>query len=138
MDLEITSASSLEPLLEVLRAHVTVVGTWHNGRTHFVGLELLSQRPTTPDQAIRAFARVLKTLPAGARRAWKAARKRCFNIGIQASTGPAFETELEAATLAAVVALDATVVFTVYEPVKAPKREAEPRGSASGRERRKS
>jgi len=71
----------------------------------------------TADATVRELVRVLGRLSPAARRSWRAARVRDFNIGIQCESEPrSFELAIEPATLASVVKLGGRMVVTVYAP----------------------
>ena len=118
VDLEIASAVDFAGLLAHIARKTVVLMHEKKGRSWVASLELHSQRPRTPDAAIRAFVKVLQALPPTARRSWNGLRARTFNIGIQSGTeATALELNLAPETLAAASALGANIAITVYPPV---------------------
>lgn len=82
-----------------------------------------SRRMTsTLEGTLRALLRVIERLPEPALRGWWAARKRDFNVGIQAGRLPHFcEYAISPATVARVAALGGRLVVTVYAPYPRPR-----------------
>jgi hypothetical protein len=82
-----------------------------------------SRRARTVDQKILELVALVDGLPRAAKRCWREARVRTFDIGIQAGptrsesegTRP-FETTLAPETMRAVVRLKASIKVTVYPP----------------------
>ena len=121
VDLEIEGrATALAALVAVLDArllllHADTVG----GRTR--AHHELKRQTSTVDQTLRALLGVLERLPAAARRGWRAARIRDFNVGVQAGRAPhASEYEIAAKTIARVAAQGGRIVLTVYAPFPRP------------------
>jgi hypothetical protein len=83
-------------------------------------LVTLPSHPRTADEAIRAFVRMVEALPPFARRCWREASSRTFDIGIQAGLSPSpFEdVRLQPKTLQAVSRVVGTILVTVYAPSK--------------------
>lgn len=76
----------------------------------------------TPDAALRAIATVIEGLPPRAKRAWRAATVRDFNVGVQAGRLPhATEYAIAPATAARIATLGARLVLTVYAPFPRPR-----------------
>jgi len=89
-------------------------------RAHFESLSPRSSR--TPALTLRTLLDVIEALPVAARHAWKLARVRDFNIGIQAGRLPHFEEyAVESETLTRVARLGGRVVVTVYAPFPRPR-----------------
>jgi hypothetical protein len=77
----------------------------------------LTRQARTAEVGIRRFVEKLERLPAPAARLWRTATARVFNVGVQAGATPhASEFALSPGLLRRVVALGASVTFTVYAP----------------------
>ena len=113
VDLDIFSRSPLEPLVAALGNKIEVHYVGREGSHYSAHLE--RGFPRNADEGIRALAALVRRLPAPARRLWKNARTKDFNIGIQGGIEPRYcEFPLNPDTLRAVVKLGARVVITVY------------------------
>ena len=119
VDLEIVSHRDLQPFADQVTswAFALHVGTSRGKhRPHFAHFELTREAPNA-ELVIRRFVQRLERLPAPAARLWRTATRRTFNIGVQAGATPhALEFTLSAELLRRVVALGASVTFTVYAP----------------------
>jgi hypothetical protein len=116
VDLDIWSATSLDPLVAAFGRRVLVLHSGKEGRRYVAHLELArSGYGRDADALIREFAALVRRLPRRRRALWNAARTRDFNIGLQAGFTPhAFELPVQPATLQAAASVDARVVVTVY------------------------
>jgi hypothetical protein len=116
VDLDIYSASNLEPLVSAMGKDVEVLFLGRIKRTYQAHLELAySGLSDTPDPTIRDFCDLVRRLPRAARRLWNTAKKRDFNIGVQSATQPySYEIAVEAETVKAVSELGARIVLTIY------------------------
>ena len=116
VDLDVRSRRSLIPLLEAW--------PWAQTPGHKPGHAprwlLLSARtmPKTADEAIRDLVRLIDALPSSARRCWRQASSRVFDVGIQAGLSPSSfeEVGLKESTLQAIVRHRGRVLITVYAP----------------------
>jgi len=117
VDLDVESTSSLGPLSDALAHDCLEISRFQVGRAERIAFQT-ARLVRTAEATIRALLRSLNGLPASARRSWRAARVRDFNIGIQAEPGPPsfFELAVTPATLREVAALGARIVVTVYAP----------------------
>jgi hypothetical protein len=116
VDLEIASRRDLQPLVNILGQNVIVLYKGCDRRTHRAHLELFGTAKTA-DAAIRRFCDLLDRLPKPARALWNSAKERDFNIGVQAAMQPrSYEIALAQETVAAMAALKARIVFTLYAP----------------------
>jgi hypothetical protein len=134
VDLDVWSREDLTPLVEALEPglfalHITRVGRGWRARFE------LSRQPKTADAAIRRLAAAVERLPAGQRARWRRARRREFNIGIQAAAEPhAGEFPIEAATVARVARLGGRLAVTLYAPpAPRPPGSSRRRGTRSAR-----
>ncbi len=76
----------------------------------------------TVELTLRALVDLLERLPPPCRRAWRAARVRDFNVGLQAGRLPhSCEFVLEPTTVERVARLGGRVVVTVYAPFPRPR-----------------
>jgi hypothetical protein len=121
VDLEIGSKRSLAPLIAELGSKSPAVSVMYVGR--FGGLARahyeVNLNTSNADKIAMALVRLVKGLSAPAMKAWRNAKLRDFNIGIQSSTTPhSFEVALAATTVAAIGALGARIAVTVYAPVE--------------------
>jgi hypothetical protein len=120
IDLEIGSKRTLAPLIAELGAKSPEVSVMYVGR--FGGLARahyeVNLNTTSADKIAMALVRLVKGLSAPAMKAWCNAKVRDFNIGIQSSDVPSsFELSLAAKTVAAIGAIGARFVITVYPPI---------------------
>ena len=132
VDLEIGSKRSLGPLIAELGAKPNVAVMYLGrldglARAHY---EVILNTGD-PDTIAMALVRLVRGLSGPARKAWRDAKIRDFNIGIQSSTIPhSFEVALAARTVAAIGALGARIVVTVYAPLETRTVTTLPRGDA--------
>ncbi len=114
VDVEVESSADLDPLVAVMARGAFHLANYRRGGRHHVRFELATS-PRSADHGIRAFAKLLNRLPPKARRLWNAARRRDFDIGIQAprrSDSAILELSREAVQLAS--KLRGRILFTVY------------------------
>lgn len=132
VDLEILSRCDLQPLTNTLGDKVHVLYSAREGRTYRLHLEL-AEMPSNADRMIRGFCELIGHLPKTAREVWKQAKRRDFNIGVEAGTSLSHPHEfaLSTETLKAAHDLGARIAFTVYAAEKRQKRE----GNVSDRQR---
>ncbi|MGE5833979.1 MAG: hypothetical protein ACM4AI_05830 [Acidobacteriota bacterium] len=123
VDLDIWSASPLDSLVRAFGRTVVVLHAGSEGRRGYgAHLELArSGSAEDADRLIGSFVRLVTKLPRRARASWNRARRRDFNLGIQASANPhSYELPVEAETLAAVASVNARLVVTVYGANRSP------------------
>ena len=131
VDLDIFSKRDLHPLLNAFGKKVSVLYSGRDRRTYRAHIEL-ARIPRTADFTIRGFCSMIEALPKAERDLWIQAKRRDFNIGVQAGMSPhstLFVLPVE--TLKAAHKLGARIVFTVYAPEQS--REAGRSETASGR-----
>jgi len=115
VDLDIFSKSRLEGLVSAFGDIVSVQYVGREGSRYSAHLELGLYFPKNADTGIKALAALVRRLPASARKIWKNAQTKDFNIGIQGGIKPFYcEFPLKAKTLGEVARLGARVVVTVY------------------------
>ena len=113
VDLDVYSESRLEPLVAAFGDEVCV---------HYIGREVSRYGahlelgfPRSADTGIKALAALVRRLPTSARKLWKKAQVKDFNIGIQGGIKPHYcEFPLHTDTLSEIVKLGARVVISVY------------------------
>ena len=118
VDLDLVSKVDLRPLVEAFGTRVHVLYCERVGRKFHATLETAAD-PKSADSCIRNFAALVRALPPKAKRQWKQAVRRDFNIGIQAqsnATRLASRFEISAATTQAAAAIGAAIVITIYSP----------------------
>ena len=75
------------------------------------------RRRYNPTTVIHELADAIEGLNAKARRAWKAATMRDFNVGVEVARGVwGAEQVIESDAVRRVAALEGRIVFTVYQP----------------------
>jgi hypothetical protein len=121
VDLDIFSDVSLAPLVAALGKRVIVLYVGREGSQYGAHLELASAYRKNADAHLRAFVRLIQDLPLAPRRLWQRARRREFNIGIEAGSSPRYhELRLRSQTLEAVARVGGSVVITTYAPTRTP------------------
>jgi hypothetical protein len=122
LDLDVAGAAAvIDELAEALDRRLLVLHRDTAGRRRAARYESRRQH-ATPDAALRAIAAVIEGLPARAKRAWRAATVRDFNVGVQAGRLPhAAEYAIAPATAGRIANLGARLVLTVYAPVPRPR-----------------
>ena len=126
VDLEIGAKGDLGVLVEELSSRLFVLFTGKLGGLVCAHYEV-TKLTKTADATIRELVRVLGRLGPAAKRVWRKARVRDFNIGIQCELEPrSFELAIEAETLAQVAKLGGRIVVTVYPPDKPAKKRRKP------------
>ena len=100
--------------MDALGKRVIVLHAGREGRGYGVHLELAGQSPNA-DLLVRRFVKLVEALPPAARRLWNGARRREFNVGVQAAGTPhAFQLRLERPTIQAVARVNGRIGLTVY------------------------
>lgn len=134
VDLDIFSRARLEPLVAAFGDSVFV---------HYVGPErgmfgahvALPSYGQSADTLTRDLCRLVARLPPGARRLWNRAKRREFNVGVEAGWEPhSHEIHLEESTIEWVARLGGSIVITTYAPEVAPTK-ARPTARARGRKK---
>lgn len=123
VDLDIWSASPLDSLVRAFGNNVVVLHAGSEGRRGYgAHLELArSGSSEDADRLIRSFVRLVAKLPRQARASWDRARRRDFNLGIEAESEPySYELPIQPETLAAAASVNARLVVTVYGANRSP------------------
>jgi hypothetical protein len=84
VDLEVWSRSDLSVLGKAVEPVALVLYVGKSRRKHLVAFEAKETRLSSPEGTMWALFKVIRSLPPGARRAWKSAESRVFNVGYQA------------------------------------------------------
>jgi len=84
VDLEVWSRSDLSVLAKAVEPVALVLYVGKTRRKHLVAFEAQEARLSSPEATIWALLKVIKALPPKARRVWKSAESRVFNVGYQA------------------------------------------------------
>lgn len=114
VDLDIASGEDLAPLAEALHPRLFPLHVGRRRKTYWARLELRSQ-PRSVDEAVRRLVRAVQGLPPRQRAAWRRAKRRDFNVGIQAAAGPHHsEFPVAAATVRLVGRVGGRLVITIY------------------------
>ncbi|MCA1560107.1 MAG: hypothetical protein LC804_07520 [Acidobacteria bacterium] len=82
LDVDVLSLTRLDPLAAALGRQVMVHYIGREGRHYAAHFSLYN--PSTADRAVKTLAPLIVRFPAPARRCWNRARRRVFNIGLQA------------------------------------------------------
>jgi hypothetical protein len=114
VDLDLHTRTNPVLLVTAMAPRAHALHVLKRRRGWFTTLEL-ARAPSTPEATIRSFIRLIDKLPARARREWKQATRRSFNIGIEAASA-AYVSGLSARTMKALARLGAGVEITVYPP----------------------
>lgn len=130
VDLDVAGrTAALEWLIEALGRRLFCLHASSRRGVTTASFELRG-RTSTVDQTMRGLLTAVEGLPLAARRAWRAARVRDLNVGLQAGRLPhATEFAIAPATIARAAALGARVVVTVYAPFPRPRVSRARRGS---------
>ena len=114
VDVEVESRADLDPLVAAMARGALAIGRYRRSGRHCVRFEL-NTSPRSPDHGIRAFSTLLERLPPPARRLWRTARRRDFDIGVQGSrrSDPAI-IGLCRETVQLAAKLGGRIVITVY------------------------
>ena len=114
VDLDLYATEPLDQLVAAFGKNVLVLYVGKERRRYCAHLELPTQ-PRDPERALRRFVDRVVALPPAAKRLWRRAQRREFNVGIQAAAEPhRFEWHLSPATLQAVAGVNARIGTTVY------------------------
>lgn len=111
VDLDVASAKDLRPLMGALEPHTYLLER-PSGEASF---EINEASPKDPEATILEFIRVVKALPPAARKAWDAASKRVFDIGLQSGRHPFRQSyNIGIETLRETACIGADIAITLY------------------------
>jgi hypothetical protein len=139
VDVDVLSATQLEPLVAALGRKVAVHYVGREGR-HY-GAHFSLYNPGTPDRAVRTLTALIGRFPKPARSCWNRARQRVFNIGVQSGVEPrSHETLISVAAVEAISRVGGSLTVTIYAAdiaaASAPPARAAPRRKKSVRRTR--
>jgi len=116
VDVDLQSATDLSPFIQALGKRIVCTHSGRSGRRYWVRF-VLSRQPKSPNDAIRALARLVDSLPPGHRRHWSRATHREFDIGVEGRGDQhTVESVLDLETLKCVTRLGASLRLTAYPP----------------------
>jgi hypothetical protein len=116
VDLDIYSASNLEPLVAAMGKRVDVLFLGGIKRTYQARLELC-KTIHTPDATILGFCALILMLPKAERKLWDGAKIRELNIGLQIRMKPTtYKIMLSEKTVRAASEVNARIKITMYSP----------------------
>ena len=126
VDLEIHSRSALEPLLSELSTALYVLYSESKPHKQFANLEVSrSWKNPSPDKTIAALCDALESLSPKARKVWKKAHGKVFDIGFDIDPKAShLHQPLSNNSLRRIANLGGTIIFTCYNPAnfkKSPK-----------------
>ena len=157
VDLDVWSREDLAPFADAVEARSVVLHVGRVRRRFLARIEAKSGRaPTSPERTIWALLKVVDALPPAARRLWKRAESRVFNVGYESgefvsllyerplgsgrwypkragAPAAACETSLSPELLHAVARVGGIIATTIYPP----RREIPSRGPTKARRRRR-
>jgi hypothetical protein len=111
VDLDLRCQKGVGRLLKALGKRVRV----HHAEETWAAVELAWPQPSSAEDAIERYAKLVRKLSAAGRAAWKRCESRTMNIGIEAGTEHRAGTyRLGRESLALIAELEADVLFTVY------------------------
>lgn len=116
VDLEIHSRSSLDLLLSELTPRMYVLHSESKPNKHFANLEISrSWKNPSPDKTIAALCDVLENLSPKARKVWRKAHSKVFDIGLDIDPKATnLQQSLSNESLRRIGKLGATIAFTCY------------------------
>ena len=134
VDLDVYAAVPLDGLVRALGDGASVLYVSGGRRRHEAHLELASSHmDMSADDTILGLIQLLRRLPRIHRQTWNSAKRREFNVGIEAGLEPhGFELRLQHKTVKAIADVGGILAITVYAPDRGGRRSVQPR-----RERRR-
>jgi len=118
VDLDVYAGTPLEGLVQALGDKVIVLYVGGGRRKYEAHMELASSHmDMSADDTILELVDLIRRLPRIHRKTWDSAKRREFNIGIEAGLEPhGFELRLQQRTLHAISDVRGAAVITVYAP----------------------
>lgn len=116
VDLDIESRFSLDPLLSELGDRVHVLHSESKPNKHFVVMEICRLwKVPSPDKTIAALCDVVESISPNARKIWKQARRKIFNVGLDIdSKASHLCISISDRSLHRIADLGGSVAFTCY------------------------
>lgn len=130
VDLDVYAGVPLNGFVQALGDEAFVLYVGGGRRRYEAHLELASSHiAMSADDTILGLIRLLRRLPRIHRQTWDSAKRREFNIGIEAGLEPhGFELRLQHKTLKAISDVGGILVITVYAPdLRGGRRSVQPR-----------
>lgn len=118
VDLDVYADVPLDGFVRALGEEALVLYVGGTRRKYEAHVELASSRMAiSADDTIVELIRLIRGLPRVHRQTWNSARRREFNLGIEAGLEPhSFELSLQPRTLKAIADVRGVLVITVYAP----------------------
>jgi hypothetical protein len=119
VDLELRSGQDLQPLVDALSKDLVSLYAGREGRSFLATFEngAGARGADSPDRSILRMVAAVQKLPPKARRLWKDARDRVFDVGVAKTAGTeTFYLPLAAETVRAVSAVGARIALSLYPP----------------------
>jgi len=127
VDVDVWSRSDLRPLVAAFGRKVLVHYVGKQRGENSAHFSLASAHGKSADAIIRRLVALIEALPRPARQLWNRARRRDFNIGIQAGIEPySHELALQNATLTLAAGVGGRIVVTTYGSGTSPIRKNQP------------
>ena len=115
VDVDVWSRSDLRPLAAAFGRKILLHYAGKERGQQSAHFSLASAHGKSADAIIRRLVTLIEALPRPARQLWNRARRRDFNIGIQAGTEPySHELALKGDTLGLVAGIRGRIVITTY------------------------
>ncbi len=116
VDLDVYAGVPLDGFVQALGEKALVLYVGGARRKYEAHVELASShRAVSADDTIVELIRLIRGLPRVHRQTWNSARRREFNLGIEAGLKPhSFELSLQPRTLKAIADVQGALVITVY------------------------
>jgi len=127
--LDVYAAVPLDGLVQALGDGALVLYVGGGRRRHQAHLELASSHMNmSADDTILGLIQLLRRLPRIHRQTWNSAKRREFNVGIEAGLEPhGFELRLKHKTVKAIADVGGILAITVYAPDRGGRRSVQPR-----------
>ena len=119
-ELEVAADFDLQPLLDHLRAEVSVVRNSVDDGQHVLWVEL-NDHPPDVNAAVHRYVDLIEALPTHLRDLWRTASDRCLNTGVQSGVSPhALSVQLSVDAMARASRLALRHTVTVYATAPEP------------------
>jgi hypothetical protein len=118
VDLEVYGGVPLDGFVQSLGEEAFVLYVGGGQRKYEAHVELASSHVAmSADETILGLIGLIRRLPRVHRKTWESAKRREFNVGIEAGREPhRFELRLQPQTVQAIADVRAVLVITVYAP----------------------
>ena len=112
IDLDLSLDIGLKTLLEDLGDDVIIL----NQTDRCASVELAKTQPRSPDEAIKQYHTLFRSLLGSTAQLWSRCTLRSFNIGLQCSATPQKQFALSARSIALLEEMETGIVITLYPP----------------------